>query len=473
MSTTIKFGTDGWRAVIGEEFTFANVRACAQAVADYLEETAEDRRVAIGYDFRFLSEDFAAAAAEVLAANGVTVYLSPRACPTPHVSYFVHRRSLPLGIVITASHNGYRYNGFKLKERFGGSALPETTRRVEAHLGKTPPRRMSYREAKNLGRIVETPLDEGYDAFVESLVDIAAIRGAGLHVVVDSMNGVGERRLERWAASPTCRVATLRAHRDPLFGMRAPEPKEEYLDLLREAVLAQGADVGLATDGDADRSGGIHPDGSLFTPLEMIAVLALYLAEHRKQRGLIAATNANTLYLERIAGSMKLPYANRPVGFKYIAELMQKQDLLIGGEESGGITVQGFLPERDGVMINLLLLEVMVKRGKTSLELVKELHERFGEFHFRRRDFPVPPEKGLRQVARLSQRPPKEFLGRKVAEADTLDGLKLKLSDGSWVLLRQSGTEPSLRVYCEAPRREELDAFIEHAMKLLGEADRA
>ncbi len=473
MSAKIRFGTDGWRAVIAEDFTFANVRLCAQAVADHLAEAAEDRRVAIGYDFRFLSEDFARAAAEVLAGNGVTVYLSPRACPTPHVSYFVQRQGLPLGIVITASHNPYTYNGFKLKERFGGSALPQTTARIESLLGKTPPKRMAYREAKNLGRIVETPLDEGYDALVESLVDIEAIRRADLQVVVDSMNGVGERRLERWAASPSCRVTTLRWERDPLFGLRAPEPKEEYLDLLQEAVLAQGAAVGLATDGDADRSGAVHGDGSIFTPLEVIALLTLYLAEHRKQRGLVAATNANTLYLQRIAESFGLPYANRPVGFKHIAQLMQEQDLLIGGEESGGITIQGFLPERDGVMINLLVLEMMVKRGKTSLELLKDLHERFGEFHFRRRDFPVSPDKGLRQVARLSQKPPKSFAGRKVMEADTLDGLKLRLSDGSWILFRQSGTEPSLRVYCEVPDKSELDAFIDAGMKALGEADRS
>jgi phosphomannomutase len=458
---------------MAEEFTFANVRLCAQAVADYLDEAAEDRRVAIGYDFRFLSEDFARAAAEVLAGNGVTVYLSPRACPTPHVSYFVQRQGLPLGIVITASHNPYTYNGFKLKERFGGSALPQTTARIESLLGKTPPKRTPYREAKNLGRIVETPLDEGYDALVESLVDIEAIREADLVVVVDSMNGVGERRLERWAASPSCRVTTLRSERDPLFGLRAPEPKEEYLDLLQEAVLAHGAAVGLATDGDADRSGAVHGDGSIFTPLEVIALLTLYLAEQRKQTGLIASTNANTLYLERIAKACGLPYANRPVGFKHIAELMQKQDLLIGGEESGGITIQGFLPERDGVMINLLVLEMMVKRGKTSLELLRELHERFGEFHFRRRDFPVSPEKGLRQVARLAQKPPKTFSGRKVIETDTLDGLKLRLSDGSWILFRQSGTEPSLRVYCEVTDKGELDAFIESGMKALGEADRS
>jgi len=469
---SIRFGTDGWRAVIAEDFTFENVRIVAQALADYLEDKSEDKRVAIGYDFRFMSEDFSRAVAEVLAANGVTVFLSPVACPTPHVSYYVRTHNLPVGVVITASHNPYTYNGFKIKERFGGSASPETTRKVEEFLGKNPVRTIPLREAKNAGKVIETPLDEGYGRFIESLVDIKAIRESSLKVAVDSMNGVGGRLLERWVGSKTCEIRTLRANRDPLFGGRAPEPKEEYLDVLRDAVLECGAMVGLATDGDADRSGGVNRDGSLFTPLEMIALLALYLIEHRGQRGMLVSNNANTLYLKRIADGAGLPYVNKPVGFKYIAELMQKEDVLIGGEESGGIAIQGFLPERDGVLINLLLLEMMVKRGKDSLQLLQELYARFGEFHFRRRDFHVVPEKGQRQVAAMAARPPKEICGVKVVEVDGLDGTKVHLADGSWILFRQSGTEPALRVYCEAPSVERVMDMIGEGMKALGEADK-
>ncbi len=472
MDRSIKFGTDGWRAVIAEDFTFENVRMVAQALADYLDDQSEDKRVAVGYDFRFLSEDFARAVAEVLAANGITVFLSPRACPTPHVSYYVRKHNLPVGVVITASHNPYAYNGLKIKERFGGSASVQTTRQIESFIGKNPVRTMPLREAKTAGRVIETPLDEGYSRFMESIVDIAAIRESSLTVVVDSMNGVGGRLLERWVASPTCRVKTLRPGRDPLFGGRAPEPKEEYLDVLRDAVLQEGAVVGLATDGDGDRSGGVHRDGSLFTPLEMIALLALYLIEERKQTGALVSNNANTLYLKRIAGAAGLPYVNKPVGFKYIAELMQKEDVLIGGEESGGIAVQGFLPERDGILINLLLLEMMVKRGKDSLELLQDLYARFGEFHFRRRDFHVTPEKGARQVAAMVARPPKEIAGVAVVNVDALDGAKLFLQDDSWILFRQSGTEPALRVYCEAPSVARVDDIISEGMKALGEADK-
>ena len=443
-----------------------------QAVAEYLEEGTEEKRVAVGYDFRFLSEDFARCVAEVLAGNGVTVYLSPQACPTPHVSYFVHKNSLPLGLVITASHNPYQYNGIKLKERFGGSASPETTRKVEALLDKRPPRSANLKEARRVGRIIETPLDDGYSFYIDSLVDIAAIRSADLTIVADSMNGVGQRLLERWASGSGCRVLTLRPDRDPLFGGRAPEPKEEYLDVLRAAVLAEQAALGLATDGDADRSGGVHRDGSLFTPLEMIALLALYFIEHRGQRGTLVTNNANTLYLKRIADSCGLPYANRPVGFKYIAELMQTESVLIGGEESGGIAVQGYLPERDGVLVNLLLLEMVVKRGKDTLGLLQELYRRFGEFHFRRRDFPVAPEKGKRQVAALTARPPKELAGRSVKEVDGMDGVKLRLSDDSWILFRQSGTEPTLRVYCEATSLALVEELMAAGMQCLGEADR-
>ncbi len=471
MKTPIRFGTDGWRAVIAEGFTFEAVRTAAQAVADYLEEKSESREVAVGYDRRFLSEEFARAAAQVLAGNGVTVYLSPEPCATPHVSYFVRKNDLPLGVVITASHNDYRYNGFKIKERHGGSASPGTTRAVEALLGKNPVVSTSIREGKTSGKIIETPLDEGYEDLVESLVDIRAIRASSLHVVADSMNGVGERRLEHWAASRTCKVETIRHERDVLFGGRAPEPKEEYLDVLRDAVLSGKADLGLATDGDGDRSGGVHADGSIFTPLEMIALLALYLIEVRGQNGVLAATNANTLYLRRIAESTGLPYVNKPVGFKYIAEVMQSQDLLIGGEESGGITVHGYLPERDGILINLLLLEMLVKRGKTSRELLKDLYSRFGEFHFRRKDYPSQPERGLRQAQALAQRPPATLAGLRVESVDTLDGTKLFLSDGSWILFRQSGTEPTLRVYCEAPSEGDIERLMAMGLKALGEAD--
>lgn len=471
MTTPIKFGTDGWRAIIGEEYTFQNVRIAAQAVADYLEEAQENRAVAVGYDRRFLSEEFAAAVAEVLTANGVTVYLSPEACATPHVSYFVRKNDLPLGIVITASHNNYRYNGFKLKGRHGGSASVETTKAVEALLGRSPVRTLPLRQAKTSGKLIETPLDEGYGALVESLVDIQAIRESGLFAVVDSMNGVGGRILERWVSSRHCRIETIRHERDVLFGGRAPEPKEEYLDVLREAVVSRGAMLGLATDGDGDRSGGVHGDGSVFTPLEMVALLALYLIEVRGQKGALAATNANTLYLKRIAEATGNPYVNRPVGFKYIAEYMQENELLIGGEESGGITVHGYLPERDGVLINLLLLEMLVKRGKSSRELLKDLYDRFGEYHFRRRDYPSQPEKGMRQSAALAAKPPEELAGRKIEGVDTLDGTKLFLSDGSWILFRQSGTEPTLRIYSEAPSEAALDELMVAGLKALGESD--
>jgi phosphomannomutase len=471
VDVNIKFGTDGWRGVIAEDFTFDNLRMAAQAVADYLEDKGESKQVAVGYDRRFLSEDFAAAAAEVFAGNGLTVYLSPKACATPHVSYFVNRRNLPVGVMITASHNPYKYNGFKIKERFGGSASVDTTKQIEALLGRNPVRTMSFREAKKISRIIETPLDEAYGELIESLVDIEAVRHSHLSVVIDSMNGVGEKLLEHWVGSRTCRVSTLRSDRDVLFAGRAPEPKEAYLDVLRQAVVSSNADLGLATDGDGDRSGGVHADGSIFTPLEMIALLALYLIEYRQESGVIACTNANTQYLGKIAEANGLPYVNKPVGFKYIAEVMQKQDLLIGGEESGGLTVKGYLPERDGVLINLLLLEMVVKTGKTTLQLLQDLYARFGEFHFRRRDFPVAPSKGKRQVAAISKTPPDSIAGIAVTSVDTLDGAKLFFQDGSWLLFRQSGTEPSLRVYTEAPSLEACDRLIEMGMKALGEAD--
>jgi phosphomannomutase len=465
MDVDIRFGTDGWRALIAQDFTFDNVRMVAQALCDYLDEKREDRRVAVGYDRRFLSEDFARAVAEVLAGNGVTAYLSPEACPTPFVSYYVRQHDIPLGVVITASHNSYRWNGIKIKERFGGSAGPETTRAIQDLLGKSPVRSVPFREGKNSGRIVETSLDEGYDRLVESIVDIAAIRNSHLRVVADSMNGVGGRLLERWASSPTCKVTTLRADRDTMFGSLAPEPKEEYLDLLRDAVLCEKADIGLATDGDGDRSGGVRSDGEIFTPLEMVALLALYLIEVRQVKGTLVANNANTLYMGKIAAEFGIPFTNLPVGFKYIADLMRREQVIIGGEESGGIAVQGFLPERDGVLINLLILEMLVKRGKTVQDLLKDLYTRYGEFHFRRRDFPMSQEAGLKQVSALVQSPPAQIEGFDVTDVQTLDGTKLLFHGGSWLLFRQSGTEPTLRVYCEAPSRAQAERLIATGVK--------
>ena len=467
MDVDIRFGTDGWRGLIAHDFTFENVRLVAQALCDYLDEKREDRRVAVGYDRRFLSEDFAKTVAEVLAGNGVTAYLSPEACPTPYVSFFVRQHDIPLGVVITASHNSYRWNGFKIKERFGGSAGPETTRAIQELLGKSPVRSVSYRDGKHAGHIVETPLDEGYDRLLESLVDVGAIRSSNLRVVADSMNGVGGRLLERWACSSTCKVMTLRAERDTMFGGLAPEPKEEYLDLLRDAVLSEKADIGLATDGDGDRSGGVRSDGEIFTPLEMVALLALYLIEVRGVKGTLAANNANTLYLRKIADEFSMPFVNLPIGFKYIADLMQREQVIIGGEESGGIAIQGYLPERDGILINLLLLEMIVKRGKSIQDLLRDLYGRYGEFHFRRRDFPVSPEVGLAQVAAFAKAPPPDLEGFKVEGVETLDGAKFLLAGGSWILFRQSGTEPSLRVYCEAPTRADTERLIATGVKAL------
>jgi phosphomannomutase len=471
MNNVIKFGTDGWRGIIADNFTFENLKMVAQAVADYMDYKGESKEVAIGFDRRFFSEEFAKAAAEVLAGNGITVFLSPVPCPTPWVSYYVKKKQIPLGIVITASHNNYRYNGFKIKEMFGGSAFPETTRAVEDCIGKTPVRTMPFREAKRQEKIIETPLNEGYYDLLESLVDLSLIRSSSLKIVVDSMNGVCGCDLEHLLKSPTCNVITLRGDRDPLFGGLAPEPKEEYLGLLAENVKAEKADIGLANDGDGDRTSGVHNDGGFFSPLEMIALLALYMIEEKGMKGLLATNNANTLYLKKIADDHNLQCANTPVGFKYIAELMMREPLLIGGEESGGITFQGFLPERDGILIDLILCEMLAKTGKTTRELLRELYNRYGEFHFRRRDFAVEPEKGIKQVKSLAASPPKELCGKKIINVDSLDGTKLFLEGGAWILFRQSGTEPALRIYTEMPTEEELDEVISQGMKALGEAE--
>jgi phosphomannomutase len=440
----IRFGTDGWRGVIADDFTFANVRAVAQAVADLLQEEGDTLRPApIGYDVRFLGLRFAETVASVLEGNGVAALLSDRPVTTPMVSCQVAAGAAPLGICITASHNPPEYNGFKIKASFGGSAPPEMTARVEALLGRRPPR---------AGRVPDRRRSflPAYVPRLQAVVDFKAVRRASVRAVVDSMHGSGGRILEDLVGRGRAQVTTVHSEPDPLFGGQPPEPRPENLTTLREAVVRRKAHIGIATDGDADRIGVCDETGRVLSPFQVFGLVALHLIEHKRWRGAIARTFANTLVAERIAKRFGLPFFDLPVGFKHIARLMREQDVLIGGEESGGIGVKGFLPERDGILIGLLLLEMLATGERRLARRVAAMEKEFGRFFYRRVDLPLSLEAARAAVARLKEDPPVRLAGVAVRGVDPLDGVKLLLGEDGWILFRGSGTEPLLRVYCEA-----------------------
>jgi phosphomannomutase len=444
-ASTIKFGTDGWRAIIADEFTFANVRIAAQASADYLSTVPNtERAVFIGFDGRFLSDRFARAAAEVFAGNGFHALLMDRAYPTPYVSFEVRRRRLAGGIVITASHNPAAFNGFKVKAHFGGSATPAITAEIEKRLRATP--------VASSTRGIETVGPEPhYFEHLRSLVDWSKIAASGLRVVVDSMHGSGGRLLETLLEGTSCTVETMRGNLDPLFGGVNPEPMMPQLEPLAARVVATKSDVGLATDGDADRVGVVDEKGNFLNTLQVLPLLLLHAHRNKGWRGSVARTFSQSLIVPRIAARLGLVCHECPIGFKNIAELMLTEEVLIGGEESGGVGLSRHLPERDGAFVNLLFLDLLAATGKTCTQLLQEMWREFGEFHFDRRDLHIPIKVGKAVVESLRSQPPASFAGRAVERVETLDGSKVFLEKDSWILFRQSGTEPLLRVYCEAP----------------------
>jgi len=477
----ITFGTEGWRAIIAEEFTVENVRLVAQAVADHLLDQGRPAslklrsgrggrrspRVVVGYDTRFLSAHFAQRVGEVLAGNGIAVTLSDRAVPTCAVSRYVVAHRLSCGIMITASHNPSAYNGIKVKEAFGGSATPQTVASIERRIGRRPVKTVSQGSAAGLIRQANVLPD--FLKGIRAAVDLAAIRRSRLRVVVDSMHGAGGTLTAQLLAGGRCRVDTLHAAPDPMFGGHAPEPIPVHLAELAAQVKRRRWDLGLATDGDADRLGVIAPDGQFVTPGQVLCILLEHLIASRHWRGTVVKSISNTSMIDRLARELGLPLREVPVGFKHVAKLMQEDDVLIGGEESGGIGVRGYLPERDGVFMGLLLLEALAVRRRGLLDLLRMLERRFGRWFYARKDLTVSQDQVATFFDRLTANPPQQLAGVPVSEVKTLDGVKLIGRDDSWLLFRRSGTEPIVRVYAESPsagRVSRLLAFGIHLVKL-------
>ncbi len=474
INNPITFGTDGWRGIIAQDFTFDNVRVCAQAVANYLKQSGlASRGLVIGYDTRFASEDFASAAAEVVAGNGIKVYLCPEATPTPVVSFGTLYKKAGGAIIITASHNPAIWNGFKYKSEFGSSAPPEVTTEIETHIsrimvdGKID--QIPLAKALEHGLVEYFDIAPAYFQQVARLIDLDKIRQARLRVVVDAMYGAGSGYLKTLLDGGVLEVVDINSERNPLFpGMHQPEPIAANLTTLTTTVRQQGANVGLATDGDADRVGVIDEKGTFLNPLQVFALLCLYLLEVRGERGLIVKTVTTTSMLYRLGEIFKVPVRETQVGFKYIAPIMLAENALIGGEESGGYGFRGHVPERDGILAALYFLDLMVKTDKNPSELIDYLYSKVGPHYFDRVDIRFPEEKRQAITERASHNPPDYINGVKVAKFDSTDGFRFIMVDTSWLLIRFSGTEPLLRIYAESDSPTRVERLLGLGREMAG-----
>jgi phosphomannomutase len=448
----IKFGTDGWRGVIARDFTFDNLSIVAQATMDYLHrEGLAERGIVIGYDRRFLSREFAERVAEVACGNGIGVWLGDGYAPTPAVSWGVHEYRAGGGVMITASHNPPIYNGFKFKEAFGGSARPATTKCLEelvsanCRAGRavvaTP-----LADALAAGRVELIDLQAGYFRQLGNFVDLEVIRRAAIPAVVDPMYGAGAGFFPRLVPG----TAEIHTMANPSFGGQPPEPTEEHLTELALLVKEGPYRVGLALDGDADRIGAVDETGEFFSSHRIFTVLLRHLYEHKGLTGGVVKTVSTTRMIDLLCRKFDLELFETPIGFKHICELMLEHDILMGGEESGGLGVKGHIPERDGILMGLLLLEAMAVSGKGLRRLLDETMDEIGHFSYRRLDLPIADDAKERLIAGLQAGGLTTIAGRSVATENFRDGFKFIFTDGSWLLIRPSGTEPVLRLYSEA-----------------------
>ncbi len=452
--SSIKFGTDGWRGVIAEDFTFANARIVAHAIARYVVRNEDARKgVLVGYDHRYAADRVAAAVAEVISASGTPVWLADKPCPTPAISYLVRHRGAAGGIVITASHNPYRWNGIKYKASYGSSALPSIVAQIEQELDAVlqkgvpplPPR-------QNLIHPLE-PRAPYLDA-LEKLVDWKRLRDAKFRFVFDPMHGSAAGLLPELFRRNRISCEEIRGTRDPRFGGVHPEPIEPHIEALRQAVCAGKCDAGFCADGDGDRIGAIDRDGAFINPHQIFSLLVWHLAGTRDLPGDIAKTFSVTKLIDKLATKFGRKLHEVPIGFKYICELMLEQNILIGGEESGGIGTSLYLPERDATVSALFLAELMAWHGKSLGELLTALHAEFGEYHYGRVDLDLKPGQKEKAIAHFSNGKLDRLLDLPVVRREDMDGIKVYLGEAGWVMVRASGTENLLRVYSETSKPE-------------------
>src|SRR6266550_2464938 len=463
----IKFGTSGWRGIIGEDFTFANVRIASQGIANYLKKSRQKGSgIVVAYDTRFLSEKFASEAARILAFNGIQAFLCTRDVPTPCVSFETVRRKGMGAINFTASHNPPEYNGLKFSTANGAPALPEVTKQIESeiHTLQDKNEKIDVYEKRELIEMID-PKDR-YLSELRNKVDVDAIHKSGLRIAIDSLYGTARDYLDYFLLEAGVEVNVIHNYRDPYFGGFSPECNEKNLGELRRIVTGEKFDIGLATDGDADRFGIIDERNRFVSPNTILALLSVYLKRERKIPGGLARSVATTHLIDAIARKLDVPLYETPVGFKYIGELIHADKIAMGGEESAGMSMYRHLPEKDGILACLLVAEMVARTGKKLNVLIDETYKEFGAYFSKRSDMKLTPQLKDSLAKRLAN-PPKDLDGLKVRDVNTTDGVKLIFDDQTWLLFRLSGTEPVARVYAEACSPKELKNILDAGKKFV------
>lgn len=441
--SNVVFGTDGWRDIIADGFTVERVRWVAQSVADWLKKQKPSRgKALIGYDGRFAGERFALAAGQVLAGNGFRTDVTSTPVPTPAVSWWIMKKRYSGGLMITASHNPAAYSGIKIKPHFGGSADESIIEPIAAGVGMHSPKSAA------LDAVRRVCILDQYTNMLRLFLELPALRRLRGKIIFDPMGGASAGLLQPVLRGLPVQVVPIHDAIDPNFcGLKSPEPVEKNLSALKQAVRKHKAQVGIATDGDGDRVGIVSDNGEFLTPHKVFSLLVLHMVRNRRQTGAVVKTVSGSFLLDRIAAKQKLKLLETPVGFKYICKLMRENDIIIGGEESGGVGFKGYLPERDGLMSGLLFLELLGKSGKTCSQLTRDLRREFGESHYGRID--THHSRAQAALKDMIANPPSRVAGISVAKVNAMDGLKLVFPDDSWLLFRASGTEPLLRIYSE------------------------
>lgn len=461
----ISFGTSGWRGIFCEDFTFENVKVVTQAIADHLRVGGEaSKGLIVGYDSRFMGERFARETARVLAGAGIKSYLCDRDTPTPVIAFEILRRGTAGGINFTASHNPPEYNGLKFSPGWGGPALPETTRDIEeranAMLGELCYKEMALDSAFRAGLVEEIDPRPDYFEAIRKIIDFSVIARSGMTIGVDPLYGTGRGYLDALLMEAGVKVVTLNDHRDPYFGGLPPEPSQSHIgDFITLVKGNPDIGLGLATDGDADRYGIVDVDGSFIEPNYILALLVDYLVRVKGRKGAVARSVATSHFVDAVAAHHGLEVLETPVGFKFIGEYIRDDRIMIGGEESAGLTVRGHVPDKDGILACLLVAEMVAAEGKPLTRLLDDLYRRVGEFYTRRENLRLTPELEDALPGKLAE-PPKELAGKRVEKVITIDGSKFLFADGTWVLFRKSGTEPVVRVYAEGRSDKDLAALI-------------
>jgi phosphomannomutase len=473
MSRIVRFGTDGWRAIVAEDYTYQNVRDATQGAAEFVHETGQaPNGVVVGYDTRYISENFAAAVAEVLAANGIHCYLSDKAIPTPTVSYSILDKKAGGAIIITSSHNPWTYNGFKYKPEYAGSASQQVVDRLEELIedvqraGRT--KRMPLADAKKQGLVEEFDAIPAYYAQLGKLVDLDAVRGAGLKVVADPIYGAGRGIFKAVISGGKTQVHEIRGERNPYFGGVNPEPILPNVQLCCDTVQAEGADLGLCTDGDSDRIGIVDDKGTFVDQLQVMGLLTLYLLEVRGWRGPIVKSVTTTSMCNRLAQQYGVEVVDTPVGFKFIGPEMIARKAMIGGEESGGFGFANHIPERDAIVAGLFIADLTVKMGKPLSEVIAYLNEKAGPSFYHRNDYHFPEEQRSAIMQRLADNPPSSIDGAAVESINRADGFKYNLADNTWLMIRFSGTEPLLRIYTETNAPDRVERMLKLGKDMAG-----